>query len=314
MKSPIALVGELNPDQIANWLKTLRAELPNETIIEYSQLSPAQQQQCEIAIVANPSPEDIAQLPNLKWLHSLWAGVEKLVATFKAQNLKIVRLIDPNLIAAMSEAALAWTLYLHRDMPHYRQAQSKRQWQSKPYLSPKETTVGVLGLGQLGQASAQRLAENGFNVLGWSRKPKQLKNIVGLHGDAGLKQILSQSDIIIVLVPLTRETKQMLNLEKLSQMKPSASIINFARGGIIETKTLVQQLDKNLLDHAVLDVFDQEPLPTDNPLWQHPKITILPHISAQTNLQTASKIVAKNIDHYRETDEIPACIDYSKGY
>lgn len=314
MNNPIALVGELSPEQSANWLRLLNAELPDENIIEFSELSPAQRQQCDIAIVANPNPTDIAQLPNLKWLHSLWAGVEKLVAAFKADNLKIVRLIDPNLTDAMSEAALAWSLYLHRDMPHYQQAQTKAEWSSKLYARPSERTIGVLGLGQLGSASAQRLSENGFNVLGWSRNPKQIAGLTSLSGEPGLNQLLSQSDIVIVLVPLTQDTHHLLNHQRLSLMKPTANIINFARSRIIDTQALIKRLDEHQLAHAVLDVFDQEPLPKDSPLWQHKSITILPHISAQTNPNTASAIVAKNIKQYRKTNQIPTCINYKTGY
>ena len=314
MNNPIALVGDLNPTQVGNWLALLQVELPGETIIEFSQLSPVQKQQCELAIVANPNPADIAQLPNLVWLHSLWAGVEKLVANFKAPTFKLVRLIDPTLTEAMSEAVLAWTLYLHRDMPHYMHAQAKAQWQGKPYSKPSDKTIGLLGLGQLGSASAQRLVANGFNVLGWSRNPKQIEGITVFSGEQGLNQLLGQSDIVVVLVPLTPSTQHLLNAQRLSMMKPTASIINFARGGIIDIDALVQKLDENQLAHAVLDVFDQEPLPKDSQLWQHKNITILPHISAQTNPQTASQIVANNIKHYRKTNQIPACINYETGY
>lgn len=314
MNSPIALVGDLSPTQVDNWLTLLQAELPDEIIIEFSKLSSIQKQQCELAIVANPNPVDIAQLPNLVWLHSLWAGVEKLVAAFKADDLKIVRLIDPYLTEAMSEAVLAWSLYLHRDMPHYQQAQTRAEWRSKLHSRPNKKTIGVLGLGELGSASAQRLAANGFNVLGWSRNPKQIEGIIALNGETGLSELLSQSDIVIVLVPLTQDTHHLLNQERLSLMKPTASIINFARGGIVDTQALVKRLDEKHLAHAVLDVFDQEPLPKDSPLWQHKSITILPHISAQTNPSTASGVVAKNIKHYRETYQIPTCINYKTGY
>jgi glyoxylate/hydroxypyruvate reductase A len=314
MKNAIALVGDLSSAQYDAWLSALSKQLPDEQIVRFEQLSTAQKQDCEIAIVANPSPSDIAQLPNLIWLHSLWAGVEKLVAKFKGQSLKIVRLQDPLLSATMSEAVLTWCLYLHRDMHIYRSQQMQQQWQAADYKKPKQRTIGVLGLGVLGRVSAQRLTDNGFKVLGWSRNPKTIDNVTCLHSDSGLTDILCQSDILVILLPLTNETNQLLNSERLKLLKPNASIINFARGGIIDHQALIQGLDSNSISHAVLDVFDQEPLPKNSPLWQNPNITVLPHISAQTDMESASNIVANNIKTYRKTKKIPKHIDFKKGY
>ncbi|MBU2864627.1 glyoxylate/hydroxypyruvate reductase A [Reinekea forsetii] len=314
MNSPIALVGELNEQQTNHWLTLLKNAMPDENIIAFEQLTEQQKLECEIAIVANPDPKDIAQLPNLIWLHSLWAGVEKLVAAFKNSSLNIVRLIDPNLTNAMSEAVLTWTLYLHRDMPHYIAAQKKCKWQSKPYTLPNERTVGVLGLGELGKSAAERLAENNFNVLGWSRSQKNVPGVTTFHGQDGLNQVLTASDILVILVPLTENTHNLINSKRIALMKPSSSIINFARGAIIETDSLLDALNKNKLNHAVLDVFEQEPLPDQSSLWQHEKITVLPHISAQTNPKSASEIVAKNIRTYRETNTVPPTVNLKVGY
>jgi glyoxylate/hydroxypyruvate reductase A len=162
--------------------------------------------------------------------------------------------------------------------------------------------------------AAQRLKDNGFQVSGWSRSAKQIDEIETFSGDTGLQDILQQSDILLCLLPLTASTRALLNAERLALLPRGASVINFARGPIIESQALVNSLDRGHLKHAVLDVFDQEPLPRENPLWAHSAITILPHISAPTTMESATKIVAKNIGCYRQTGELPTAVDISRGY
>ncbi|NTF90935.1 glyoxylate/hydroxypyruvate reductase A [Agrobacterium rhizogenes] len=268
----------------------------------------------EIPIVANPDPAEVAAMPELVWIHSLWVGVERLVSELGASAPSIVRLVDPELSRVMAEAVLAWTSYLQRDMPLYRRQQSAKLWQQQPYGPPSAVKVGLLGLGALGTASADRLSQAGFVVSGWSRSPKSIDGIESLYGDEGLRQLLSQSDIVICLLPLTADTIGLLNAERFGWMKDGAALINFARGRIVAVPALLAHLDAGRLSHAVLDVFDKELLSEASPLWDHPDITVLPHISAPTDLQSASRIVADNIRFYRKTNVIPRTIDIAKGY
>ncbi|MQB41150.1 NAD(P)-dependent oxidoreductase [Rhizobium sp. ICMP 5592] len=166
----------------------------------------------------------------------------------------------------------------------------------------------------LGTAAADRLSQAGFVVSGWSRSPKSIDRIDCLDGDEGLRQLLSQSDIILCLLPLTADTIGLLNTDRLGWMKDGASFVNFARCRIVAVSALLAHLDVGRLRHVVLDIFDQEPLPEDSPLWDHPRITVLPHISAPTDLQSASRIVAVNIKSYRKTNEIQHTIDIARGY
>ncbi len=228
-------------------------------------------------------------MPDLVWVHSVWAGVEKVVAARAGRSFAIVRLIDPELTRTMAEAVAAWTLYLHRDMPGYAALQTQRVWQPLPYRQPAECTVGLVGFGELGQASVQALQQLGFPVLAWSRTPKTASHLETFHGDDGLKHMLSRSDIVVCLVPLTPETRGLADSNFFAQMRPGASFINFARGPIVVADDLLAALDSGHLKHAVLDVFHTEPLPADNPFWGHPKVTVLPHISARTNPVTASR-------------------------
>jgi glyoxylate/hydroxypyruvate reductase A len=310
----IALVTRMTADVERLWLNALSRKLPDESIIPFRDLDEASREKVDIAIVANPDPADIAQLPGLKWIHSVWAGVERLVGELGESRLPIVRLVDPQLSRTMSEAVLAWTYYLFRDMPTYAQFQRQRVWQQLAYRRPEQVTVGLLGLGALGAASADRLKEAGFNVIGWSRAAKSLEGVETFHGEQGLDQLLSRSEILVCLLPLTGETKGLLDGSRLSMLPKGASLINFARGPIVVTDALIAALGSGAMKHAVLDVFDVEPLPADNALWDHPAITVLPHISAPTDRETAVAIVAGNILTYRETGALPPTVDLARGY
>ncbi|NBU54605.1 MAG: glyoxylate/hydroxypyruvate reductase A, partial [Proteobacteria bacterium] len=296
------------------WLKVLKKKLTKERIVKFSNLKKLDYNKVDVAIVANPNPTEVKKLVNLKWIQSVWVGVEKLVESFKGEKVKIVRLIDPEMNRTMSEAVLSWVLYLHRDMHFYRVQQNKRVWKETDYIKPSNKVVSFIGLGELGSASVAKLIENGFNVCGWSKGKKKISKVKSFTGQLGLKKMLNQTDILVCLIPLTQKTKYLLNYKTLSFLKRGASIINFARGGIINAKDLVKHLNSGKIKHAVLDVFEKEPLPKTSALWKHKNITVLPHISAHTDMDTASSIVCKNIKTYRLNNRIPKSVDMLRGY
>ncbi|PZP51177.1 MAG: glyoxylate/hydroxypyruvate reductase A [Agrobacterium fabrum] len=314
MPSPIAFVSRMNAETEAVWKQALRAAMPQEDILSFSELTDEQRQAVDFAIVANPDPADIAALPGLKWIHSLWAGVERLVLELGDKAPPIVRLKDPELSRVMAEAVLAWTYYLQRDMPAYRENQKKALWQELDYRHPAEMTIGLLGLGALGTAAAERLTHAGFNVAGWSRSAKAINGVEPLTGDNGLQALLEKSDILVCLVPLTDATRGLLDAARLAAMKQGAALINFARGAVIVADDLIAALDSGRLSHAVLDVFEQEPLPAASAFWQHPKVTVLPHISAPTSRESSARIVAGNVRTWRETGGLPETVDMARGY
>jgi len=288
--------------------------MPDEEVVPLSALDAHARASCTVAIVGNPLPQDVRQLPQLRWVHSVWAGVERLVADLADLELNIVRLVDPQLAETMAEAVLAWTLYLHRDMPLYAAQQTRRQWLAADYARPQDTTVGLLGLGALGEAAADRLAGAGFNVCGWSRMRKSVSHVECFAGAVELPAMLARTDILVCLLPLTVETRGLLNATTFAQLPHHASLINFARGPIVCDDALRAALDAERIRHAVLDVFSIEPLPPDSWQWAHPRVSVLPHISAPTDRQTASAIVGQNIRRYRETGEIPESVDLARGY
>jgi glyoxylate/hydroxypyruvate reductase A len=199
-------------------------------------------------------------------------------------------------------------------MHFYQAQQNKRVWKESDYIKPSKKVVSFIGLGELGAASAFKLIQNNFNVYGWSKAKKNISKVKSFTGELGLKKMLQQTDILVCLIPLTKKTKYLLNYKTLSYLKKGASIINFARGAIINVNDLVKHLNSGRIKHAVLDVFEQEPLPKTSILWKHKNVTVLPHISAHTDVDTASNIVCKNIKMYRLKNRIPKSVDLKRGY
>lgn len=314
MSDVIAFVSQLAPAEEKQWIEKLAACLPDEALVRISDMTAVQKQNAKIAIVANPDPADILELPNLVWIHSVWAGVERLVSELEEGAFEIVRLIDPELARTMAEAVLAWSLYLHRDMPAYTAQQQSHIWNERPYIKASDRTIGILGLGTLGIAAAHLLTQFGFNVMGWSRSPKAIEGVETRSGPNGLADMVSKSDILVSLLPLTVQTQGLIDKKIFAQLPDQASFINFGRGAVVSTDDLVDALDKGPLSHAVLDVFEVEPLPIDSLLWDHQDITILPHISAPTDMDTASDIVSQNIRTYRDSGALPQTIERQRGY
>lgn len=312
MNEPIAFVSDIDQEEADLWLRILSQKMPEERFIEFKDID--DKAAIKLAIVANPRPEELLELPNLEWVQSLWAGVDGILKQESLDNIPLVRMTDPNLAETMAEAVLAWTLYLHRDMPKYAEQQKERIWKQQPFIRAEERTVGILGLGKLGVRSTEILRQAGFRVAGWSRTLKGFDGVETYAGPDGLGDLLGKADIVVNLLPHTPETWNLLNERTFALMKRGASLINFGRGATVEPVSLMEALDSGHLSHAVLDVFKKEPLPDDNPLWQHAKVTVLPHISAPTDPNSASDLVTENIRRYRETGVLPTLVDRIAGY
>lgn len=310
----IVFISELAPDVQSQWLALLNKHLTNEIILMPEQISDSQVKDVDIAVVANPNPKELDRFPNLVWIQSLWAGVEKLIGEVLKRPIRLVKLVDPHLAKTMAESVLAWTLYLQRNMPEYAQQQLNRQWYQLPCLSSEELRVSVLGTGTLGIAALDALKKLDYQVSCWSRTPKQLNGIKSYTGVEGLQTMLNNTDILINLLPLTQHTYHLLDEGLLNELPIGAKLINFSRGAVIDTQALLKLLAAGHVSHAVLDVFEHEPLTSSDKLWNTPNITVLPHISAPTNMSSASKIVVENIKEYREKNVIPNYVDVLTGY
>jgi glyoxylate/hydroxypyruvate reductase len=314
VKSILPFVARLNDDDTRTWVNALSQAMPDEDVVPFAQLTDEQRNEARVAIVANPDPAELNQFPSLVWVQSLWAGVERMLKELNNPDIGIVRLEDPQLAASMAEAVLAWTLYLHRDMPAYASQQRAKVWRPLPFHLPSERRIALLGLGHLGERAAQTLLAAGFEVMGWSRTLKAIRGVKTFAGESGLGEMLPIADIVVCLLPLTDQTRGLLNAKTFAQMKPAAALINFGRGAIVNSADLVNALDRGALSHAVLDVFEVEPLPVESVLWSHEKVTVLPHISAPTHRGSASLVAAENIARYRADGIVPQTVDRKAGY
>ncbi len=280
-----------------DWLPHLAAALPDETFrVHPDRGDPAD---IDIALIAKPPPGSLAGLPGLRLMCSLWAGVDGLLADPTLPPALLTRLVDPGMTAAMVETVLTHVLALHRRLPEYRAQQAAGRWVQLDQPFARERRVGVMGLGELGAATARRLAEHGFDVAGWSRAPKSIPGIVCHAGAEGLPAFLARTEILILLLPLTAETRGIVNARILAQLPAGASLVNVARGGHVVDADLLAALDSGHLGHAVLDVFPAEPLPADHPYWRHPRVTMTPHVAAYSDPRSAAQSVAAEIRRFR---------------
>jgi glyoxylate/hydroxypyruvate reductase A len=223
---------------------------------------------------------EFATFPNLKLIVSLLAGPDHLLHDPAVpKHVPIVRAGDPSGDTMMNEVTLLHVLRHHRNMPAYALAQQRAEWVNLPRQPARERKVGVMGLGVIGLPAARLLQSIGFQVAGWVRSPRTADGIDVFVGREQLPEFLARSEILVNLLPLTSETQNILDAKAFAQLPKGASVINLGRGGHLVEADLIAALDNDHLAAATLDVFRTEPLPKDDPLWQHPKITIMPHAS-----------------------------------
>jgi len=249
---------------------------------------------------------------NAKAVLGLWAGVEGITGN-ETLTISLTRMVDHGLTEGMVEWVTGHTLRHHLGMDQHILGQDGHWRDFVPPLA-RDRTVAVLGLGALGSACATALSALNFNVLGWSRREKDIKGITCYFGDDGLDRTLSQAEILILLLPLTADTENLLDAKRLSQMPKSAFIINPGRGPLIDDAALLSALETGQIAHATLDVFRIEPLPVDHPYWAHPRVTVTPHIASETRPDSASRVIAENIRRNEAGEPLLHVVDRSAGY
>ena len=269
----------------------------------------------DYALVWRPPPGLLASLPNLKLILSLGAGIDHVLGDpLLPRHVPIVRLVDPHLIAAMSEYVVLQVMRLHRQDFDYRAQQQGGVWRERPQKNAGERPVGILGLGAIGHDAAKKLAALGFPVSGWTRRPQQIAGFPTYAGIAGLPRLLAESEILICLLPLTGETEGILNARTFELLPEGAGLVNAGRGAHLVEEDLIPALDRGQLSAAALDVFRDEPLPPGHPFWRHPRILITPHIAGVTNPLTAAPIILDNIRRCAEGRALLHRVDPAQGY
>ena len=307
----VLVAADFDADEWALWWPALQAALPNEHLVRDG----AEAAMIDVALVANPAVGALQGLTQLRLIQSLWAGVDKLLSDPSVPaDVPLARMVDPAMNEAMAETALWAVLSLHRGFFAYAARQRAGQWRGHAQCGADEVTVAVLGLGQMGRTTALRLAHNGYRVLGWSTRETQLDGVATFAGEQGLSQVLTAAQVVVNLLPLTPATRGLFNTTTLAAMPRGASLVNLARGAHVVEAELLAALDSGHLHHAVLDVFAVEPLPPAHPFWTHAKVTLLPHVAAQTDVRSAVGIVANNLRALREGRALNDLVDRQRGY
>ena len=256
---------------------------------------------------------DFTPFINLKAILTLWAGVEDIINN-PTITCPLVRMKDPGMIEGMVEWVTAQVLRHHLGMDiHINNTSGAWLKETSPPLA-RSRVVGFLGLGVLGSACLQAVKALNFQVIGWSRTAKEIPDVQTMHGKDGLTKVLGSADIIAMILPLTRDTADLINHDTLQVVKPGAVLINSGRGGLINETDLLQALNTGIVSHATLDVFKTEPLPPNHPFWQHGQVSIWPHISSETRPQTAALSIARNIARNEKGEAMENIVDLVRGY
>jgi glyoxylate/hydroxypyruvate reductase len=300
------------PERGHVWAQVLAREIPGLTVRQWPDVGdPAQ-----IGYVgAWTLPEGVLEgLPNLRFLISVGAGVDQLDLGAVPAGLPVLRMIDPALAEGMREYVAAGVLGLHRDLHHYRAAARQGAWAPRKQVPAAERRVGVLGLGRLGQAALAALAPFGFHLSGWARSRHDLPGVTCFAGAQELGAFLRTVDILVCLLPLTPETRGILNADLFRALPRGAAILNAGRGGHLVESDLLAALEEGQISAAILDVFEHEPLGADHPFWRHPAIEVTPHIASATLPATSALVVAEAIRADLEGRPLPGLVDPATQY
>ena len=266
-------------------------------------------------IAWKPKPGSLSALPALKVVFSMGAGVDAIVAdpTYP-RHVPLSRVVDPTLSQSMTEYVVLNVLYWHRRMHDLHALQRLSKWRQIASPRAEYVRVGILGFGMLGQAAASALKALNYQLSGWSQTPRQIEGVASFHGSQGLAPFLAQTDILVCLLPLTPQTRGILDARLFAALPAGACLINAARGGHLVEQDLLAALDAGHLRGATLDVFTQEPLPSDNPLWSHPKVVVTPHAAAATDPAAFMAHVARTIARVDDGLSPENLVDFSRGY
>lgn len=282
--------------------------------------SEADKNDVRYALVWKQRPGSLMNLPKLEVIFSLGAGVDHVFHDTQIPDVPIVRIVSPDLTMRMSEYVVWQVLDHHRLGLRYREQQKQRVWhEDRRQPAAHEVNVGILGLGVLGRDAAQKLRTLGFRVSGWSRRLQTIEGVTTHYGKDGLKDFLKDVDILVCLLPLTPDTKNILSMNIFAQLKPEGPLgapvlINAGRGGLQNEADILAALDRGMLSAVTLDVFNKEPLPKDSPFWTHPQVIITPHAAASSSPQALVPEIVAQIESYERGEPLKNIVDKAAQY
>jgi len=303
---------------VTPWVERFAALLPDRKVVTLGE--PFDRRDVHYAVSWKHPPGSLAGLPNLAAVFSLGAGVDHLMGDDRLPEAPIVRVVDPDLTDRMSEyVVLHCLMHLRRQRRHDAQQRDK-VWDAAAHPpAAREVRVGVMGLGVLGRDATRKLNVMGFDVAGWSRSPKNAGDITTYSGDAGLVEFLARTDILVCLLPLTAETRGILNKELFARLAQGGRLggpilVNAGRGGLQVEADILASLGDGTLKAATLDVFETEPLPPSSPLWSHPAVTVTPHNAATSEADAISAYIAGQIRRFEAGEPLANVVQRDLGY
>lgn len=313
--SETLLINFISEDELPAWRERFSRPFPDLHLARWDDCS-VDPDRVSYVLVWKPEPGRLAQFPNLKVIMSEAAGVDHILSDpLVPRHVPITRMVTAETLSRMADYVTMAAYMLMRQMPDIIHAQRQSLWSD--HLTGRlasETRVGILGLGQLGTGVASRLLANGFKVNGWSRRGKQIADVQSFSGSQQLASFLRQSDILVNLLPDTVETRDIISDELLNQLPAGAGIINVGRGHQLNVAALLRALASGQIKGAVLDVFAQEPLPADDPLWQHPGIIITGHVASLISNEAKAEQAMAIIRADRDGLPLPLLYNREWGY
>ncbi|MDH3472381.1 MAG: glyoxylate/hydroxypyruvate reductase A [Rhodospirillales bacterium] len=309
----MALLFKSDVDRADAWSEALNKYSPELEVRVWPEEGAAEE--IDYALVWKPPRGLLAGFPNLKAIFSLGAGIDHLASDPELPaGVPVVRMVEPGLTAGMTEYVAMSVLLHHRRMLDYAAAQRDKMWAVLETPLAGSRRVGIMGLGVLGTDAAETLAGLGFDVAGWSRSPKQVPGVESFHGAEGLQPFLARSEILVCLLPLTPETRGILDSKTMAMLPEGAVLINAARGEMLVEDDLLRALGSGQIAGASLDVFNYEPPVPDHPFWEHPRIVMTPHCASITVPDTGARMVAENIRRLESGQSLEHVVDLAKGY
>lgn len=294
------------------WAELFRTQAPDLNFRMWPDVGNAHEVQY---LAAWMPPEDIlGQFPNLKVLFSVGAGIDQFDLSLIPPHIPVVRMIEPGLEAGMVQYVCQAVLSLHRDMHRYRAQQQEKSWQVHRVMPASTRRVGVMGMGVLGRASLAALQGFGFDCAGWSRSAHEMAGVACYHGPEQLDAFLARTDILICLLPLTDSTRKILDATLLATLPRGSMLVNTGRGQHLVEQDLLDALDSGHLAHAVIDVLEQEPPPPAHRFWDHPGITLTPHIASMTQPDSAVQVIIDNVRRHQAGEPMLGLVDRGSGY
>jgi len=302
-----------NEKQSQKWFEALNSNLPNETIEIYPNISNSNL--VTFLVCWKPEKGLLDKFPNLKAIQSLGAGVDHILQYHTIpSHIQVSKVVDDNLTHDMWEHSMSIILADMKNLHIHSKNQKIKNWKPKRYKRIKDISIGILGLGTIGKYVASQFSNVGFKVNGWARSKKEISNVDTFIGKSGLNSMLSISDYVVNILPLTKETAGIINSDFLSNMKSGSYLINIGRGQHVVDEDLLSIIDSGHVRGAALDVFHNEPLPLESPFWAHPSIVITPHVASLTHINSVYPQVVENYRRVKNEQILLNLVNLSKGY